>query len=178
MVTHLFARLDPKPVKLDKEKEQQEQTENEKGGAIFTAFEQAMPCAQLRSSCCVVRTCWQAGTCRLTRAALYADLDAVLQAFPPDKQQDALQEIQTRITNVMFVELLFEKGPREAEMINREYHWQPAVVRKMADMGYQDSVRQGKVLQIALIFNFALPPECTLLVEGSWLGVLAVLFRQ
>jgi hypothetical protein len=72
-----------------------------------------------------------------------AELDAVLQAFPPDKQQEALQEIQTRITNVMFVELLFEKGPREAEMINREYNWQPAVQRKMADLGYREDARRG-----------------------------------
>ena len=74
---------------------------------------------------------------------VFADIDAVLQAFPADKQQEALQEIQTRITNVMFVELLFEKGPREAEMINREYNWQPAVQRKMADLGYRDTVPQG-----------------------------------
>lgn len=79
----------------------------------------------------------------LTQSEVHADLDSVLQAFPADKQQEALQEIQTRITNVMFVELLFEKGPREAEMINREYNWQPAVQRKMADLGYRDTVQQG-----------------------------------
>lgn len=72
-----------------------------------------------------------------------ADLEAVLRAFPPDKKQEALQEIQTRITNVMFVELLFAKGPREAEMINREYNWEPAVQRKMTDLGFRDPAQQG-----------------------------------
>lgn len=77
---------------------------------------------------------------------VFADMEAVLQAFPADKQQEALQQIQTRITNVMFVELLFEKGPREAEMINREYNWQPAVQRKMAELGYRDRAPEGAAL--------------------------------
>jgi hypothetical protein len=97
-------------------------------------------------SAIVLCACWSQVTFRQAitermQVAMCAELDAVLKAFPPEKQQEALREIQTRITNVMFVELLFEKGPREAEMINREYHWQNAVQQKMADLGYREDAR-------------------------------------
>jgi hypothetical protein len=70
---------------------------------------------------------------------LFAAHLSFLRAFPEDKQQDILQEIQDRLTNIMFVELLFEKGSREADMILQEYSWHKAVQAKMSDLGIRDN---------------------------------------
>lgn len=37
-------------------------------------------------------------------------------------------KVQDRVTKMLFVELLFEKGPRESDMIQAEYSWSKALL--------------------------------------------------
>jgi hypothetical protein len=57
-------------------------------------------------------------------------LDPVLAAIKPEARLAALNSIQGRVADLMFVELLFEKGPREVDMILNEYNWKKAVLVK------------------------------------------------
>jgi hypothetical protein len=60
----------------------------------------------------------------------HAALDHVLAAIKPEARLAALESIQGRVADLMFVELLFEKGPREVDMILQEYNWKKAVFMK------------------------------------------------
>lgn len=54
--------------------------------------------------------------------------DEVLRCLPAHSRQDTLLKVQDRVTKLLFVELLFEKGPRESEMIQAEYSWRNALL--------------------------------------------------
>jgi hypothetical protein len=41
------------------------------------------------------------------------------------------------LANLLFVELLFEKGPREVTMILSEYSWRDAVAMKLREEGQE-----------------------------------------
>ena len=57
-----------------------------------------------------------------------AALDPAIAAIRPEARLAALQAISGRTADLMLVELLFEKGPREVEMINEAYNWRKAVL--------------------------------------------------
>ena len=49
--------------------------------------------------------------------------DDVLSQVPLEKRPETQQAIEDAIASMMFVELLFPKGPREVEVVNADYHW-------------------------------------------------------
>jgi hypothetical protein len=51
----------------------------------------------------------------------------------PDSRMPALLSIQHRLADLMFVELLFEKGPREVTMIHDEYNWRKSILMKQQE---------------------------------------------
>ena len=60
-------------------------------------------------------------------------LDPVLQAIAPESRLAGLTAIQHRLADLLFVELLFEKGPREVAMINDEYAWRKAILTRQEE---------------------------------------------
>ena len=60
-------------------------------------------------------------------------MDPVLAAIAPESRLASLQNVQQRLADLMFVELLFEKGPREVAMINEDYNWRKAVLRRQQE---------------------------------------------
>jgi hypothetical protein len=59
-----------------------------------------------------------------------AKLDPAVNAIAPASRLAGLRSIRHRLADLMFVELLFEKGLREVEMINEEYNWRKAILMK------------------------------------------------
>jgi hypothetical protein len=81
---------------------------------------------------------------------VYPGRDVVLEAIPESKRQQALSSIQQRVASVMFVELLFDKGSREVDMVHEEYYWRRAIASRVqqapqppSDDDSDDDVRPG-----------------------------------
>jgi hypothetical protein len=64
-----------------------------------------------------------------------AELDPVLLSFPEGQRAEALEKLQHMLANLLCVELLFEKGPREVTMILKEYSWREAVAVQLRERG-------------------------------------------
>lgn len=57
-----------------------------------------------------------------------ADSYNAVRCLPAMTRQNTLLKVQDRVTKMLFVELLFEKGPRESDMIQAEYSWSKALL--------------------------------------------------
>lgn len=69
-------------------------------------------------------------SCLCCNHAVSAVNEGMLGCLPAQTTQDTLTKIQDRVTKMLFVELLFEKGPRESEMIQTEYSWRKALLHR------------------------------------------------
>lgn len=54
-----------------------------------------------------------------------------------DTRKATLNKIQDRVTKMLFVELLFEKGSRECEMIRDEYNWRKALLDRADEQNHR-----------------------------------------
>ena len=56
------------------------------------------------------------------------ELDPAIAAIAPEARIASLAAIRHRLADLTFVELLFEKGPREVTMMAEEYSWRNAIL--------------------------------------------------
>lgn len=121
IASHLIARLDPTPVSLP--------------GPSVTRDQAGNTAADDNDYVCGTDLCDDESARMLGSVR-----DGVLECLPEHSRQSTLLKVQDRVTKLLFVELLFEKGPRESEMIQAEYSWRQALLDRTEGRGDQQHV--------------------------------------